>query len=130
MREILFRGKCLNTGEWVFGDTFTHNNGDVYIYSREPVTLGTRNTVRVVPETVGEYTGVEDSLRTRIFEGDVVREKFLGEGVSGECLREVVFLPGSFVAEDLIYRYPRLLDDLESPEIIGNIYDNHEFNKI
>jgi len=53
MREIIFRGKSVDSKEWIFGD---------YYYGEF-----------VISETVGQYTGLKDKNGKMIFEGDVVR---------------------------------------------------------
>lgn len=84
MREILFRGKktdknrhyYFNNG-WVYGDLI-HSGGKYYIKPRANSVivegeLGKLIVMReVIPETVGQYTGMTDISGNRIFEGDIV----------------------------------------------------------
>lgn len=65
MREILFRGKRLNNGEWVEGYFIRQYGSNEIITADDEI-------YHITPETVGQYTGL-DKNGTRIFEGDVVK---------------------------------------------------------
>ena len=81
MREIEFRGKRKDNGEWVYGD-FIYNAlcaDGVFIAVPSSMTVASLVFCEVAPETVGQYTGLKDCKRTeeypdgqKIFGGDIV----------------------------------------------------------
>lgn len=64
-REILFRGRNIDTGEWVYGDLLTGNR---IVHPGERDLLSTD----VDQDTVGQFTGATDKNSVKIFEGDII----------------------------------------------------------
>ena len=123
MREILFRGKRLDNGEWVEGYLYITHNGEhkISIYNDE-VNIE-RWTHEVDPSTVGQYTGQKDKNGKKVFEGDIVRKT--NEGRHPEIF--IANILTIFRANEEVYYSPfeHFTESCEY-EIIGNIHDNPE----
>lgn len=123
-REILFRGKQINTGEWFFGNLFDKDNS-----GRTHITTTNRGCLNIDPETVGQFTGMTDKHGTKIFEGDIVRH------INTTChVVEVVNSEVYFDTEMLEFgfRYSNELFHCQFNnefEVIGNIHDNKDLLK-
>lgn len=124
MREILFRGKRIDNGEWVYGDLRNYeNNGSKAIFSHKAL-----SRFVVVPETVGQYTGLTDKNGTKIFEGDILRFSYTGNTNGVEGIASVVFESGKFGVLCGWHKELVCLDGFANTkvEVIGNIHDNPE----
>ena len=138
MREILFRGKRVDNGEWVEGNYILQNDNEpergnylkTYIKLRNYV-----NKYEVVPETVGQYTGLCDKNGKKVFEGDIV-EGHCHSQWSHNLQRCVVeYSRYGFEAREYIehngntwYNSYKVMFS-KDVVVIGNIHDNPELLK-
>lgn len=77
MREILFRGKRIDNGEWCEGGYYLEPYTDrTYIVCWNSFGLGFIEHIEVNRDTVGQYTEMKDRNGVRIFEGDIAQEYY------------------------------------------------------
>lgn len=125
-REILFRAKRMDNGEWVEGNLIVDPKGFCYIarthniFDFEPI-------IFVDKDTVCQYTGLKDKNGNKVFEGDVVKTKY------GRVCRVTSICCEGYVGFDLDaleteHKMPTEYDLFASRniEVIGNIFDNKE----
>jgi uncharacterized phage protein (TIGR01671 family) len=127
-REIEFRGKRIDNGEWVYGSLITNVislTGEVRINGHISIDHETKFTAivdengciyEVDPNTVGQYTGLKDKNGKKIFEGDIVND-YIGNTYVLKDFDELI---------DFYYFYGEYALHQEGIEIIGNIYSNPE----
>ena len=141
MREILFRGKRIDNGEWVEGAFLNDRDGAFYICPAvSDISYGDGENRRrigcwykVDPSTVGQYTGLKDKNGKRIWERDIVKtDKFSEPNKQYIIKYDLQF--GAFIGQDRYNCYFVTFDgDSDEFEVIGNIHDNPElledFNK-
>ena len=143
MREILFRGKRIDNGEWVIGNYIKathhwHNNGihEDWI-ATDTIQNGGWCNVRgkhaVVPETIGQYTGMRDKNGKKIFEGDIVICTIVGIREAVKHKGVVEYLEDSFGVniKGIVPAQKCLAFSMKNGEVkvIGNIHDNPELLK-
>ena len=131
MREIIFRGKRIDNGEWVEGYFVAYEN-ESYIFEQNEVNKGIDlggyldccQMSDVDPNTVGQYTGLKDKTGKRIFEGDIV------EGVDFDAedgYGVVEWYDGAFEVTNGAWLGTFHQNYYGADfEVIGNIHDNPE----
>ena len=162
MKEILFRGKRIDNGEWVKGSLLQGKQADyeangkykgmkdctIIVPKSElsamnldycgecAVPYDPHNSYEVYPETVGQFTGLTDKNGKKIFEGDILQDKF-GQvkivdyynpwGAFRTCFVKTLDEEGKIV---LTTGGASFVGDIwKSYEIVGNIHDNPEVLK-
>ena len=148
MRTIKFRGKCAKdsrySGEWVYGACVQceKSNDVLIIYA-----INDRNSCsyHVVPDTVGQFTGLYDKNGEEIYEGDILLWTRKNVHIEGRPLRDFADRCETFYDDDkCAFRFKYKLDcgscsglldfsddraDESYIEIIGNIHDNPDLMK-
>ena len=147
-REILFRAKDINNN-WVYGSYFKHIKrqicpiGNDSLKEEDIEHLMIRDSfadwnmpkeiecVRINPDTVGQYIGLKDKNRVRVFEGDIIKFNYndkevysaieynggvYGVLIKGKCFEYIDF----WTMTDLVGYVG------SNFEVVGNIYENKE----
>jgi len=127
MREILFRGKRIIGGEWMYGSLLTDNRGQKHIIPFREIYMDGHHVCIESDwpqffdqQTIGQFTGLTDKNGKMIFEGDKIK---LTQGTGTvewfkAQSRFMIWLPKS-------NEFMRFLDGM-GYEVIGNIHDNPE----
>lgn len=122
-----YRGQRKDNGEWVYGNYRRHiayaSDDNAIIESAFIGLVSTKAEFEVVPETVGQYTGLKDQNgKVHVYDGDICRALQFGY----ECIGKVVFWNGCFaLTDETSVGGMRPLCQYEL-EVIGNIHSNPE----
>lgn len=144
MREIIFRGKRVDNGEWVEGFYISHLNACHYIipfrtggYEAMDNSFYVHKWFEADPSTIGQYTGLKDKNGKMIFEGDIIAVPFEEDRSPWE--ENCIYYENGKVYFDEIHFgwYVKFKGDELSlweyddcgVSIIGNIHDNPELIK-
>lgn len=128
MREILFRGKRTDNGEWIEG--FFAKSGDkTFILIDNDIAIGYVAMKEVLSETIGQYTGLADKNGKKIFEGDIVELTYYTLPEERKVMAEVAYEEESaaFVLYSFGTENKGICGEIcNTNKVIGNIYDNPE----
>jgi hypothetical protein len=140
-REIIFRGKSIGTGEWLYGHLFNYGltapSNVPCISVCVPTSWEEAYSLYAVhPDTIGQYTGLKDKDGNKIFEGDIL--EYIGkrkDNMNKVYRRKVVFHEGMFalLSKELqaysALKHHCMEDGRFAWRVIGNVHDNPELMK-
>ena len=139
MREILFRGKRIDNGEWVEGyyvkalDMYDKEIHAIFDTMTTFYACGETSGFELVdPETICQYTGLTDKSGKKIWEGDIL-EGHLDDKFPEDVTREkVIWHESGWKTEEPGCDNKEYLDefDTENMEVVGNAFDNPEWLEV
>ena len=131
MREIIFRGKREGVRDWVYGNLIECSNtaligGGWDIQFNNERKLYEAYLEEIIPETVGQFTGLVDKNGVKVFEGDVVKITHGNTTAPKPYIRKVEIILSSFGQLDMFGSFSNGELNYPEVEVIGNIHDNPE----
>lgn len=139
-RQHLYKAKRKDNGEWVEGSLIISgescfiSTGRVNVKGLVACDKLCFEIFEVIPETVCEWTGLEDKNDKLIFEDDIVKTKKYGKiighsNVNDYDVFKVVYEPAVFRLENTCRGF-NLVGNPADYEVIGNIHDNLELLEV
>lgn len=129
MREILFKAKRIDNGEWVEGClVIDHSRSNLFGYRMQPVESGVLYAPPINPETLCQFTGLCDKNGKKIWENDILMAHLDESHPEDAAYETVEWSVAGWVGHETGSIGGQYLDkfDLEHYEVVGNIFDNPE----
>lgn len=143
MREIKFRGKSKNIDEWCYGTYIFIDDAINDPLNTRPIReihkivfwcsgdwgMGGWVDEEVIPETIGQYTGLKDKNEEEIYEGDIIlwhNKKYVVKFQSGMFYASVKEFNEGVHGGYPLWSLVKYHDEQDCGVIVGNIYENNE----
>lgn len=131
MREILFKAKRKDNGEWVEGNLITNERNENqkyigYIFDERNGVIEDYDLVEVIPDTICQYTGLEDKNGNKIWENDIAHIR--SSGLSGYGV--IKYENGNLVLVDVKRKRTYSMYGEWKIRKDGNIFDNPDLLEV